>query len=475
MRRASTGIVTITGVDNVIDTPDKRVTVSAAASGDVRAPPAATLTLRDDDDPPTPTLVLSPSSISESGGVATVTAVLSHPSGAPTTITVSSAAGAHAAAADFRQTGTALTVPAGRTESTGAVTITARGNAVDSPDKTVAVSGSASNRQGVSAVTGATLAIADDDATPTAALALMPASISENGGVSTVTATLSHTSSEPVTITVSAAPGTGAAAGDFTVSTPATLTIAAGRTESAGAVTITANDNNVDSSDKQVAVSGSASGGLGVANPPDAELAIRDDDGAPAVSLVLSSSSISENGGVATLSVALSKPANTDVRVLLSASPNRDVAGYSVTPSGSSSLTITAGETASTGAFVITGVDDSVDSPNKEVIISGRVPDGTATRPANVTLTLVDDEPTPAVSLALAPSSISESGRGVDGDRDALRRVERGSDGDGLGGAGNGRGGAGLHAERGEDADHRGGFDGEHRRGDADRGGATRW
>ena len=413
---ASTGIVTITGVNNVVDTPDKRVTVSAAASGDVRAPPAATLTLRDDDEPPTPTLVLSPSSISESGGVATVTAVLSHPSGAPTTITVSSAAGAHAAAADFTQTGTALTVPAGRTESTGAVTITARGNAVDSPDKTVAVSGSASNRQGVSAVTGVTLAIADDDATPTAALALMPASISENGGVSTVTATLSHTSSEPVTITVTAAAVAPAIPGDFT-RTGTTLTIAAGRTESAGAVTITANDNNVNSPDKQVAVSGSASGGLGVANPPDATLAIRDDDvlpsGLPAVSLVLSSSSISENGGVATLSVVLSAPATTDVEVLLSASPNRDVAGYSVvTPSGSSSLTITAGETASTDAFVITGVDDSVDSSNKEkeVIISGRVPDGTATRPAEVTLTLVDDEPTPAVSLALAPSSISESG-----------------------------------------------------------------
>ena len=470
---ASTGIVTITGVDNAIDTPDKRVTVSAAASGDVRAPPAATLTLRDDDDPPTPTLVLSPSSILESGGVATVTAILSHPSGAPTTITVSSAAGAHAAAADFTQTGTALTVPAGRTESTGAVTITARGNAVDSPDKTVAVSGMASNLQGVSAVTGATLAIADDDATPTAALALMPASISENGGVSTVTATLSHTSSEPVTITVTAAAVAPAIPGDFT-RTGTTLTIAAGRTESAGAVTITANDNNVDSSDKQVAVSGSASGGLGVANPPDAELAIRDDDGAPAVSLVLSSSSISENGGVATLSVALSAPAATDVRVPLDASPGVNVAqpGYSVTPVATS-LTITAGETASTDAFVITGVDDSVDSPNEEVSIgvpwaSGVLVDGTATRPANVTLTLVDDEPTPAVSLALAPSSISESGGVSTGDRDALRRVKRDSDGDGLGGAG---GGAGLHAERGEDADHRGGFDGEHRRGDADRGG----
>ncbi len=410
---ASAGAVTITGVDNAVDAPDRRVTVRASASDDVRAPPAATLTLRDDDDPPTPVLTASPASISESGGVATVTAALSHPSSAATTVTVSAAAGAHAAAADFTQTGATLTIPAGRTESTGVVTVTAVGNAADSPDKRVEVSGTAGNRRGVSAVTEATFAITDDDTTPTAALAVMPASIAETGGVATVTATLSHRSSEPVTITVSASPGSGT---DFTLSAANTLTIAAGATASAGAVTITANDDDADSPDKRVEVSGAASGGLGVADPAPVTLAIRDDDGAPQASLALSSSSISENGGTATLTVALSSAAAADVRVLITVTPNANVAGYRAVGVGGQTgtgLTIAAGRTASTEAVVFTGLDDDVDAPNRELRIEGRVPSGSGV-PAHgakdAFLVLVDDEPTPSVSLALSSSSISETG-----------------------------------------------------------------
>ena len=76
------------------------------------------------------------------------------------------------------------------------------------------------------------------------------ASVTENGGASTVGARLSHPSSEPTTVTVSSAPvaSTGAAAGDFT-QTGTTLTIAAGATASTGAVVVTANDNAMDAPD----------------------------------------------------------------------------------------------------------------------------------------------------------------------------------------------------------------------------------
>ena len=110
------------------------------------------------------------------------------------------------------------------------------------------------------------------------ALVLSSASISETGGVSTVTATLSVRSSEAVTVTVSAAPGTGAIAGDFSLSSTDTLTIAAGQTASTGAVTVTANGNAEDAPDKQVTVSGTASGGNGVAAPSDVTLTLTDDE-----------------------------------------------------------------------------------------------------------------------------------------------------------------------------------------------------
>ena len=47
-----------------------------------------------------------------------------------------------------------------------------------------------------SAPSDVTLTITDDEAAPTVALLLSPASISEASGVSTITATLSHKSSE---------------------------------------------------------------------------------------------------------------------------------------------------------------------------------------------------------------------------------------------------------------------------------------
>ena len=81
-------------MDDTTDEVDETVTVSATVSGGngVAAPSSVTLTIRDDDAAPGVTLSLSPSSISENGGESTVTAKLSHPSSAATTVTVTAAA-----------------------------------------------------------------------------------------------------------------------------------------------------------------------------------------------------------------------------------------------------------------------------------------------------------------------------------------------------------------------------------------------
>ena len=110
-----------------------------------------------------------------------------------------------------------------------------------------------------------------------AGLVLEPSSVSESGGVSAVSATLSGASSEAVTLTVVAAAGPGAAAEDFT-QTGTTLTLAAGATTSTGTVTVTANGNDVDTPDKTVTVSATAAGGNGVASPRDVTLTLIDDD-----------------------------------------------------------------------------------------------------------------------------------------------------------------------------------------------------
>ncbi len=95
---------------------------------------------------PTVTLQLMPTSISENGGSATVTARLSHTSGATTTVTVSATVVTPAVAGDFTLSANkTLMVEAGQATSTETVTITANNNDVDAPNKTVMVMGTATN------------------------------------------------------------------------------------------------------------------------------------------------------------------------------------------------------------------------------------------------------------------------------------------------------------------------------------------
>ena len=137
--------------------------------------------------PPSVTLQLMPTSISENGRSATVTARLSHTSGETTTVTVSATAVTPAVSGDFTLSmNKTLTIGAGQAASTGTVTITANNNGVDAPNKTVMVMGTASNSEGVTGPSDETLTITDDDATPViTTAALIP--VAEN---ETVVATL---------------------------------------------------------------------------------------------------------------------------------------------------------------------------------------------------------------------------------------------------------------------------------------------
>ena len=281
---ASTDEVTITAVDNNRREENKTITVSGTVSlQSVTAPPDLTLTLVEDDAPATVTLVLTPASIGENGGVSTVTATLNTASAEAFTVTVSAAAVDPAVTGDFTLGGATLSFAADATASTGEVTIAAVDNDVDAPDKTVTVSGSVS-LEGVGAPANVTVTITDDDEpvapeTPAVTLVLTPASIGENGGVSTVTAAVSPASAEAFTVTVSAVAVDPAVAGDFTLG-GATLSFAADATESTGEVTIAAVDNDVDAPDKTVTVSGSVSLDS-VTAPSDGTLTITDDDAPP--------------------------------------------------------------------------------------------------------------------------------------------------------------------------------------------------
>ena len=406
----STGTVTITAVDNDVDAANASVLVSGvAAGGSVANPADQTLTITDDEGTPTVTLVLTPSTINESGGTnsSTVTAMLSGESSAAVTLTVAAAAGANTAAADFTLSAIkTLTIAAGSTTSTGTVTITAVDNDVDAPNKSVTVSATASGA-GVAHPTDQTLTITDDEGTPTATLVLTPTTINESGGTnsSTVTATLSGESSAAVTVEVSVPNNA-----PVTLSGNTTLTITAGSKASTGTVTITAVDNDVDAANASVVVSGAASGG-GVANPGNQTLTITDDEGTPTVTLALTPTTIDESGATnsSTVTAMLSGKSNTAVTLTVAAAAGANTAAGDFTVSGNKTLTIAAGATTSTGSVRITAVNNNVDGPNKSVTVSATASGGGVANPDNQTLTITDDDAAPSgITLSVSPATLGE-------------------------------------------------------------------
>ena len=249
------------------------------------------MTISDDEDTPAVTLMLTSTSISESGTAnsSTVTASLSHASSADTTLTLAAAPGSNAVTGDYMfSSNLMLSIAAGGTVSTGTVTLTAVDNTVDSPEKVIMLSATASNSHGITAPAVVTVTINDDDATPTVRLVLTPDSISESGAgnASTVTASLSHASSDDTTVTVMAAPGSNAVVGDYMLSSNRTLIIAADSTASTGTVTLSAVDNAVHAPNKMVMLSATASNDHGITAPAAVTVTIRDDEDAPTVTLV---------------------------------------------------------------------------------------------------------------------------------------------------------------------------------------------
>ena len=403
----STDRVTITAVDNAQrSASDPTVTIAAAVDNDMGtgAMNAAAVVVLDDETASV-TLSLSSASIPENGGSATVTAVLNRAAPAAVTVTVS-AAGADGAAHFRLSENRTLTVAAGATRSAGTVTITAVDDAVDAPDRTVTVSGAVSSENRAREPEAVTLTIEDDEETPVATLALTPAVIDESGAnnASMVSATLSHASSEATTITVSAS-GTGYA------QSGTTLTIPALGTASAGAVTLTAVDDEEQAPDREVTVSGRAENAHGVEQPAAAALTIRDDE-TVSVSLELAPERVAE-GAAARVAAVLSRAAPAAVTVTVSAAPGTAATAASFALGPARTLTVAAGATRSAETVTITAVDDRVDAPDRAVTVTGAVSSENRARvrePEAVTLTIEDDDETPVATLALTPAVIDESG-----------------------------------------------------------------
>ena len=222
---------------------------------------------------------------------------------------------------------------------------------------------------------------------PRVHLTLSPYWLSENRGVSTVTATLHRPSSVDTILTVSASP-----ADTVSIDGSRTLTIPAGKTVSVDSVTITGVDNGDQTGDVIVSVSATATNpsSLGVIESEPVALVIADDETTPVVTLSLSPSEIAEHQGWTFVTAKLDSRSSADTTVSVSAEPADAVEEISSDP-----LTIPAGQTENIGFGVrIQAVDnDELAEATQTVTVSGTSENAQGVAgPENVTLTIIDDE-----------------------------------------------------------------------------------
>ena len=405
---ASTATAALVGLDDGIAEADETILIGATLDG-IAIGTQQTVTIEDDEGAPLVTLVLTPDSIGEDGGVGRVTATVAPASAEAFTVTVSALAVEPGSSSDFTLDGATLSFAADATESTGGVTITAVDNDADAPDRTVTVSGAVS-LGGVSAPADATLTILDDDTAAALALEVDATTMAEDGGTVTVTVTTgtgtgsTFDSARDITLVFA---GTATEGGDYTVSATE-LTLPAGA--SGVTATLTALDDDVFEGGETVVISGLHDGApFGIART----VTITDDEAAPEVTLLLAPASIGEDGGMASVTASVAPASSEAFTVTVSALAVEPGSSSDFTLAGAT-LSFAADATESTGGVTITAVDNEVDAPDKSVTVSGAVSLEGVTAPAAVTLTIADDDE-PAVmplvvTLLLAPASIGEDG-----------------------------------------------------------------
>ncbi len=417
----STGTVTITGVNNALNEPDKSVTVSGTVSHDGVAPPTAkTLTITDDD--PAPMLSINSPSVTEGNSGSknlTFTATLSAASGRQVTVDYADAGiGTATSGTDYTAiTAGTLTFAAGTTSQTFNVSVT--GDVLDEADETVKVRMKDPVNAAVSTTAGTgTGTITDDDATPTLLISSPSVSEGDSGSTAlTYTVTLSAASGREVTVQYAdSGLGTATSGTDYTAITAGTLTFAAGTTSRTFSVSVTG--DTVAESDETVEVTWSNAAnamistraGL-VTNALRVDGTITDDDGAPdTITLTVDDDDVGEGEGATTITVTATVDGTTRFAeaktVTVSVAGTGTAGAVDFTAVSSFNISIAAGAASGTGSFTLTPTDDSDDETDETITVSG-TSTGLTVNPDTISLT--DDDGTPtSITLTVNDDSVGE-------------------------------------------------------------------
>ena len=418
----SAGTVTITGVNNALDEPNKSVTVSGAVSHTgVTRPAAKTLTITDDD--PAPMLSIDSPSVTEGDSGSknlTFTATLSAASGKQVTVDYADAGtGTATSGTDYTAiTGGTLTFAAETISQTFNVAVT--GDVLDEADETVKVRLKDPVNAAVSTTAGTgTGTITDNDATPTLSISSPSVAEGDSGSTSlTYTVTLSAASGRQVTVQYAdAGTGTATSGTDYTAITGGALTFAAGTTSQTFSVLVTG--DTVNESDETVVVNWSNATNATISTPGGAIVnglrvdgTITDDDDAPtSITLTVDDDDVGEGDSATTITVTATVDGTTrfaEAKTVTVSVSQSGTSGNVVDFAAVSSfnIEIAAGAASGTGTFTLTPTDDTEDELDETITVSG-TSSGLTVNPATISLTDNDGTPT-SITLTVNDNSVGE-------------------------------------------------------------------
>src|SRR5207253_2161495 len=173
------------------------VTVSNPTNATLGAITTHTYTINDDDPPPTVTLSLSGSPMAEAGGVATVTATLSAPSGQNVTVNLAFS-GTATLANDYTRSATSILIPPGSTS--GSITLAAVADTLNETDETIVVDIASVTNGAESGAQQVIATITDDDPPPTVSFNAPSSTGPESTTTVNLPVSLSAASGLPVTV-----------------------------------------------------------------------------------------------------------------------------------------------------------------------------------------------------------------------------------------------------------------------------------
>ena len=398
-----------TTTDTTVE-PHETFTVSLAASnlpdGVTLGTAQATVTIANDD---SASLALAASTLTVTEGAAATLAVsLSNPVSQPISLTWSTADGTATAGDDYTaHTATPVNLAPGQRAATFAIPTTA--DTTVERDETFTVSIAASNLPiGVSLGIAVTTVTITNDDIPQAELSLTTPSLTvTEGTTANLTVELSRAALETVTFSWSTADGSATAGSDYTAQTTTTVSLTPGQRAATLAIPTTPDSAVEDDETFTVSIAASSFPTGVTLGTAQATVTIQDDDSDQAtLSFSASVTSVTE-GDTTNLTVSLSNPVSEPISFTWSTADGTADAGDDYTAQPTTSVSIPAGQTATT--LSVPTRDDTTVEPRETFTVSiaaSSLPTGVSLGIALTTVTITDND-TAVATLALTVSALT--------------------------------------------------------------------